>query len=69
MFCMKEERGAKKLTLKQLALETGTSESYMSQIESGARRPSVEVAKRIGAALGFEWTRFFEEGGERKEDT
>jgi transcriptional regulator with XRE-family HTH domain len=49
------------ITLKQLAEQIELSESYMSLIESGARRPSVAVAKRIAAVLGFEWTRFFED--------
>ena len=43
------------------------SQSHYAAIETGARRPSVEVAKALGALLGFEWTRFFEEadkGGE-----
>ncbi len=29
-------------------------------IESGTRRPSVEVAKRIANVLGFDWTLFYE---------
>lgn len=52
--------GAKK-TLRDVAKEAEVSECYVSQIETGERRPSVEVAKRIAAVLGFEWTRFFEE--------
>ena len=37
------------------------SQSGYANIEVGLRMPSVEIAKRIAAALGFEWTRFFEE--------
>ena len=40
--------------------------AYYNYIENGKRRPSVPVAKRIGAVLGFDWTRFYEdptEGG------
>ena len=37
------------------------SQSGYASIETGARRPSVDMAKRIAAVLGFKWTRFFEE--------
>lgn len=39
----------------------GITQQMYSAIELGERRPSVDVAKRIAAALDFEWTRFFEE--------
>ncbi len=32
-----------------------------SKIERGEANPSVDVAKRIAAVLGFDWTRFFED--------
>lgn len=48
-------------TLTILAADTSISESYLSQIETGKRRPSVSVAKRLGATLGVDWTKFFEE--------
>lgn len=50
----------KGLTLKQLADKVNVSESYCSFIETGTRKPSVAVAKKLGEALGFDWTRFFE---------
>ena len=50
------------LTQKALAEKLGISEQYVYLIESGARRPSVETAKKIAAEFGFEWTRFFEDG-------
>lgn len=49
-------------TLKEVGDGAGVSECYVSQIETGARKPSVEVAKRLAAVLGVSWTRFFEEG-------
>lgn len=60
MSLMKAARAEHKITLSQLALKTGVSESHLSLIESGARRPSVDVAKRLASVLGFEWTKFFE---------
>lgn len=44
---------------KDISKEASISIQYYSAIESGKRRPSVPVAKRIAAVLGFEWTRFF----------
>ncbi len=62
MKFVREKRIASKMTLKDVATAAGISECFASQIETGQRRPSVEVAKRIAAVLGFEWTRFFEDG-------
>jgi putative transcriptional regulator len=45
----------------QIAEAVGISQQMYSAIEVGARRPSVEVAKKIAAVLGFDWTRFFED--------
>ena len=58
--------------LKQLRLEQNLNHegvanaanihrAYYTMIEGGHRNPSVDVAKRIAAVLGFEWTRFFED--------
>ncbi|MEK5070761.1 helix-turn-helix transcriptional regulator [Sporosarcina sp. FSL K6-1508] len=33
---------------------------FYGMIENGERRPSVEVAKKIGSFLGLDWTIFFE---------
>ena len=46
---------------KDIAQYAQISAASYCLIESGNRRPSVEVAKRIASALGFDWTRFFEE--------
>ncbi len=35
-----------------------------TNIENGRRRPSPDVAKRIGAVLGFDWTEFFSDDRE-----
>lgn len=38
----------------------GIAQSTYASIETGARNPSVQMAKRIAAYMGFAWTRFFE---------
>lgn len=35
-----------------------------TNIENGRRRPSPDVAKRIAAVLGFDWTEFFSDDRE-----
>lgn len=54
-----EYRGQK--TQEEVARACGIHRGYYSLIEIGARTPSVSVAKRIAAYLGFDWTRFFEQ--------
>lgn len=41
----------------------GISQSYYASIEAGIRgNPlNVDVAKKIAEALGFDWTRFYED--------
>lgn len=41
----------------------GISRAGYANIENGKRLPSVPVAKKIAAVLGFDWTRFYEEDG------
>ena len=48
----------------EVAEDIGISRAAYSNIENGKRRPSVEVAKRIAAVLGFDWTRFYEDSAE-----
>lgn len=47
-----------------LSKKVGIAQSYYSDIENGKTGPSVKVAKKIGLVLGFNWTKFFEEGSE-----
>lgn len=53
-------RKNKGYTQKQVAELAKVSEEYISLIESGKRKPSVKVAKRLGAVLDIQWTIFFE---------
>ncbi len=43
----------KHMTPKQLAAKLGISESYMSMLRSGRRRPSPELARKIEALTGI----------------
>lgn len=67
MEWLKKKRAEKAMTLAEVAKETGISESYYCQIENGSRNAPVHTAKRIAAALGFEWQRFYEDPSEQKE--
>ena len=49
------------LTQEQLAKMVGISRTMITEIENGKANPSVEVAKKIAAVLGFNWTRFYDE--------
>jgi transcriptional regulator with XRE-family HTH domain len=48
---LREQRLAAKMTLRQLAEQTGVSNPYLSQIERGLRRPSAEVLQQLAKAL------------------
>lgn len=61
-----ELRVEKKLTMRCVSETAGISEPYYCLIEGGKRRPSVEIAKRLGAALGVNWTLFFEDSASQE---
>lgn len=56
---LKKIREKEKMTQVQVAKLAGIAESYYSMIETGDRRPSVEVAQAIAAILHFDWQLFF----------
>ena len=58
---LKELRHKSHLTQEQLAKMVGISRTMVTEIENGNANPSVKVAKKIAAVLGFDWTRFFED--------
>jgi len=49
------------LTQEQLAKAVGISRTMITEIENGNANPSVEVAKKIAAVLGFDWTLFYQD--------
>ena len=58
---LKELRHKSHLTQEQLAKKVGISRTMITEIENGNANPSVKVAKKIAAVLGFDWTRFFDD--------
>jgi putative transcriptional regulator len=58
---LKELRQRSNLTQEQLAKMVGISRTMITEIENGKANPSVKVAKKIAAVLGFNWTRFFDD--------
>lgn len=53
-------RREKGLTQEQMADKVGCTRQHYQMVETGVRRPSVKLAKKIGDELGFSWTAFFE---------
>ena len=49
------------MSQREVADQIGIKPPSYCNIENGKRRPTVETAKRIGAVLGFDWTRLFED--------
>ena len=65
-------RKEKGLTQAELGAEIGIAQRTVAAYESGERRPSVDVAKRLAEALDFSWAELFEgddEEEERKDET
>ena len=48
------------MTQKQLADICGVTRTHITNLETGAFSPSVDVAKKIGQALGFDWAEVFD---------
>ena len=61
MTNLKEARQAAGLTQQQLADQCHVVRQTICEIERGINRPSVELAKLMGAALGVDWVGFFDE--------
>lgn len=57
---LKEKREKKGYTQQRLADAVGVTQTAISLIESGDRNPSIPLAKKIGQALGFNWTEFYD---------
>ncbi len=58
---LREVRKRKGLTLQQVASGAGVSKSFISQIESGATKPSIASLKKVGDVLGIPIAALFEE--------
>lgn len=64
MMDLKKIREEKNLTQDEIARKIGINRCSYTNIENGMRRPSVDVAKKIGKELGFAWAQLFDEGEE-----
>lgn len=56
---LRKMRSDKNMTMRQVADAVEISESMYCLIENGKRRPSPDVAQRLGELLGFDWTWFY----------
>ena len=56
-------RKDRQMTQANVAKLAGIAQPSYYAIEAGQTTPRPETAKRIGAALGIDWTRFYEEDG------
>jgi putative transcriptional regulator len=63
---MKKLRREHNMTQEQLARKVGRSRTMITEIENGNANPSVVVAKKIAAVLGFNWVKFFEDDDEQE---
>ena len=52
---------SKGLTQEQLASECGVQRTTITMIELGENKPSIELAKRLGAIFEVAWSDFFED--------
>ena len=52
-------RKARRMTLEQLAVDTGFTAGYLSQIETGASVPALSALAELAASLGADLTAFF----------
>lgn len=67
---LKGLRKGKKLTIRQLDLYSGVSNSYISQMERGARGiPSPDILKKLSKPLGVEYEEIMRVAGYIKEET
>lgn len=57
---VREKRKERRYTLKRLEKESGVSDSHISQLERGEKKPSLEVAYRLSKALGCRIEELFE---------
>jgi putative transcriptional regulator len=67
MEWLKDIRRKKNLTPKKIAELVGCSKEHIYKIEAGERTPSVNTAKKIAEALGFDWTLFYEDTTQPKQ--
>ena len=60
MNAIRQHRTARGMTQKQLADICGVTRTHITNLETGKFSPSVDIAKKIGQALGFDWAEVFD---------
>ena len=60
---IKQRRTMIPLTLRKLAIMSGTSPSHLGRVERGERFPSASILRRIAKPLGFEESELFSLAG------
>ncbi len=60
---LRELRNKKRLPLRTVGERVGVSGSYLSQIETGERRPSAEILRRLAPAYGISVRELLEVAG------
>ena len=63
---LKNIREQKNMTQNEIATKSGISRQYYGLIETGERKVPVWTAKKIAAALDFEWQKFYEDEHEKE---
>lgn len=61
---IKRHRLEKRMSLRNLGAKTGLAPSFLSDIERGIRRPSLDSLERISEVLGINMSELFAAGGE-----
>lgn len=54
------ERNRLGLTQKQVADELGVSKNYISDIETGLKKPGIKLAKKMAELTGVKWYEFID---------
>lgn len=61
-------RNEKGLAQGKVAEMAGIAQPSYFEIEKGISTPRPETAKKIGAALGFDWTKFYQDEEEEESE-
>lgn len=64
MSWLRDKRIEKGLTQLEVADDVGINRATLSKIENRVSRPSVRLAQKLGTALNFSWTRFYDDKNE-----
>ena len=60
---IREQRGAARVSLRELARTAGVSNPYLSQVERGLRKPSAEILASIARGLKISAETLYEQAG------